>query len=131
MSIVFNLDRINDNEHTAADLNRMGSRLLFFNETLSMSWPNGVFKNHVSSDFVVCRGRGDDRVIRFAPTYIFCGGINDPPSWETTPKWSGENRLLPIYLPNKFFDEEDIVSSPGRFPRTTRWRQLWPPLTLL
>ena len=49
-STVFMTDRRNENEHSAAELNRRGARVLFFNEVQSTPWSNAVFKNKNSSD---------------------------------------------------------------------------------
>ena len=49
-STVFLADRRNENEHTAAEANRRGARIAFFNEAQSAPWSNAVFKNRNSSD---------------------------------------------------------------------------------
>lgn len=114
---IFIADRRNENEHTAAELNRRGARLLWFNETLNQPWSNGVFKNKNSSDPVVCRGCGAGRVVRYLPTYSFGGGINDPPTWEKKPKGSEDDRVMPLYMPNKYLDDGESLESPRSFKK--------------
>jgi hypothetical protein len=116
---VFLADRRNENEHTAAELDRRGARVLFFNEVSDLKWSNAIFKSKNSSDPVVCRGCGDSRVVRFIPTYSFAGGINDPPMWHKTPKGSEKDRITPMYLPNKYIHEGDEATSPRTFSKDT------------
>ena len=46
--------------------------------------------------------------------------MNDPPVWEQAPKGSEEDRIIIVYLPNKFIDKGKAPSSPRTFPKNLR-----------
>ena len=77
-STVFHSDRRNEHEHSAAELNRRGTRVAFASEVGPDPWSNGEFKRKNSSDPVSARGCGSKEVERIARTETFVYGMNDP-----------------------------------------------------
>ena len=114
-STIFQTERRNENEHSAAETNRRGARVAFGNEVLTAPWSNAVFKSRNSSDPINARGCGSKDVERITRTETFVYGMNDPPEWEATPKGSEEDRLLILYTPNKYINAGVAPSSPRTF----------------
>ena len=80
-------------------------------------WSNDAFKSKNSSDLISARGcsKPTTQVIEPAITFVFAG--NDTPTWESTPKGSEKDRIIPLYFPNNFLDEDDICTEPRCFPK--------------
>ena len=116
-STVFHADRRNENEHSAADLARRGTRVNYGNETTTQAWSNAVFKNKNSTDPVVCRGCGVGDSVRYAPSYSYVFAVNDAPTFEQLPKGSEKDRSLVLYLPNKYVDHGVNPTSPRTMPK--------------
>ena len=114
-STVFNADRRSENDHTAAEVFRKGTRICFGNETLMEPWSNAIFKSKNSTDPVVARGCGSGETVRYQPTFTFVFAVNDPPAWEKPPNGSEQDRLMPIYFPNKFVDAGTAPTSPRTY----------------
>ena len=112
---VFTADKRSEHEHNAADAFRRGVRVAFGNEVHSAAWSNAVFKSRNSTDPITVRAcnSGDTEKMKPMCTYIFA--CNDIPSWEQAPKGSERDRLLPMYMPNKFRDSFDAPTSPRSF----------------
>ena len=59
-----------------------------------------------------------NRFTEYAPIYNITFGCNSPPKFSRPPGGSEEDRVLIIYLPNKFCDESEMCrrpTSPRRF----------------
>ena len=110
-------DRRDENDHTAAEVFRKSARVGFGNESLTQSWSNGVFKNRNSTDPIVARGCNANDPVRFLNTVTYVFALNDPPSWESPPKGSEQDRLCPIYLPNKYVDAGAPINEPRVFQK--------------
>ncbi|CAK0856137.1 unnamed protein product [Prorocentrum cordatum] len=112
---VFTADKRSEHEHKAADAFRRGFRVAFGNEVHSAAWSNAVFKSRNSTDPITARACNSGETEKMKPmcTYIFA--CNDIPSWEQVPKGSERDRLLPMYMPNKFRDSFDAPTSPRSF----------------
>ena len=61
---VFHADNRNENEHSAAEITRVGARIGIGNETSKTPWSNGVFKNKNSNDVIQARECGTSQVFR-------------------------------------------------------------------
>ena len=111
-STVFLSDKRNENEHSAAEVNRRGARVAFANEVGTEPWSNAVFKNKNSSDPISARGCGstDVQLIKRTETFVF--GMNDPNEWEVPPKGSENDRITIIYTPNKYINAGEAPTSP-------------------
>ena len=114
---MFHADKRGENEHAAGELFRQGARVAFGNEVSSSPWSNAVFKNKNSTDPLPLRACGSNEVRKGKPTYTFVFATNDPPSWEQEPKGSERDRLVILYLPNRFVDDPDAAGSPRRLPK--------------
>jgi hypothetical protein len=114
---VFQADRRSEHEHSAADIARQGARIAFGNEVLRTAWSNGVFKVKNSTDPILARGCGLGDSHRIRPTFTYMFGTNDPPAFEDVPKGSEEDRLLPLYLPNRFINKNEVATSPRCFAK--------------
>lgn len=119
-STVFNSDKRNENEHSAAELHRRGARIAFANEVSTEPWSNAVFKGKNSSDPISARGCGAKDVVRIPRTETFVYGMNDPPTWEVPPKGSEKDRFVIIYTPNKFVNRGEPATSPRTKPKDTK-----------
>ena len=109
---VFSSDKRSEHEHNAADVFRRGARVAFGNEVLTTPWSNAVFKSRNSTDPITVRGCNATDTERMLPTYTFIFAANDPPAWEQTPKGSENDRLMIMYMPNKFHDASAVAQSP-------------------
>jgi hypothetical protein len=119
-STVFQSDKRNENEHSAAETNRRGKRVACANETTTAPWSNGEFKKKNSTDPTSARGCGANDVERIVRTETFVFGMNDPPVWEVVPKGSEEDRHTIIYTPNKYINKGEAPSSPRTFVKDVK-----------
>ncbi len=69
----------------------------------------------MSQDKVSARGCNSKVVEKHHPTYNFLFATNNPIQFVEKPKNSERDRLLILWLPNKFVGEGDPVTSPRTF----------------
>lgn len=119
-STVFDTDRRNENEHSAAELSRRGVRIGFANEVQGTQWSNAVFKSKNSTDPIVARGCGDGNIVRFTPTITYVFAVNDQPRFEFKVKGSEVDRSLILYHPNRYVDKGIVPTSPRTYPKDLR-----------
>ena len=79
-----------------------------------------MFKSRNSTDPIAARACSGADAERMKPTCTFSFGANDLPTSEETPKGSEHDRLLILYMPNKFHDASAPASSPRSFPKDMR-----------
>ena len=61
-----------------------------------------------------------NRFVEYTPVYSVAFGCNHPPRFSRPPGGSEEDRIIVLYMPNKFCDEKELTKhpkSPRRFKK--------------